>query len=112
MIACVWLSGELVGDHVHVKVSTGVQHAQDDMPTYDQQRGHHNDAGGAGALILRRDQWFPFVRAMATGGFLTGLRVVWRCRGLDERFLWNGAQDAPCVVGTRTPCPWEHDSGP
>ena len=102
----VWLAAERIGDHVHVTVSTGHQYGQPEMPTYARGAGHANDAGEAGKLILRADQWPSFIRALAVGGAETGLRVIWREATDDGRFLWNGLSCDPCIVGTQEPVPW------
>jgi hypothetical protein len=106
-VRTVWVDAERLGEHVHVKVSTGFQYGQEDMPTYERGPGHSNDAGGAGTLILRADQWPPFIRALAVGGYATGLRVCWRERTEDRRSLWNGAPDRPCIIGHKEPVEWE-----
>lgn len=105
-VPAMWLDAERLGDHVHVVVRTGRQYGQE-IPNYDNEEGSHNDAGGAGHLILRVDQWQPLIASLAVGGHETGLRVIWRYMPDDRRYLWNGAPDAPCVVGTTDPVTWD-----
>ncbi len=103
----VWLAAERVGDHVHVQVQTGLQHGQPSFPDWGP--GMRNDAGIAGNLIFRADQWQPFIKALAIGGHATGLRVMWKTAPDDRRFLWNGLPDAPSIVGRAEPEPWERN---
>ena len=103
-VRCLWLQGERIGEHVHVWVRMGWQDGQDQAPNYDGGRGHVNATGDAGHLILRGPEWQPFVTAMAVGGYETGLRVIWRCPPDDPRYLWNGAEDYPCIVGSTDWC--------
>lgn len=103
----IWIDAERLGDHVHAKVSTGRQGGQPDMPTYEDAPGRFNDVGGAGTLIFREDQWPGFIKALAMGGAQTGLRVLWRHRPDDGRYLWNGLSCDPCIVGTQGPVEWE-----
>jgi hypothetical protein len=106
----IWIDAERLGDHVHAKVSTGVQGGQSDMPTYERGSGHFNNAGGAGTLIFRAEQWPAFIRALAMGGAETGLRVMWRLTPDDGRYLWNGLSCDPCIVGTQEPVEWERSA--
>jgi hypothetical protein len=107
MNRAVWIDAELIGEHVHLKISTGKQYGQDNLPTYERPTGYRNDAGEAGRLILRADQWPSFIKALAVGGHATGLRVLWSEHNVDRRNLWNGTLDAPCLLGQTDPVPWE-----
>lgn len=111
MIPSVWIDAERLGEHVHLRVRMGRQFGQDEVPTYDRGRGHINDAGDAGRLILRADQWPGFIKALAVGGHATGLRVIWAEWRDDRRVLWNGAPDRPCFIGGREPTTWERERG-
>jgi hypothetical protein len=106
-VRTVWIDAERIEQHVHVKIHTGLQYGQVDMPTYERRRNHRNDAGEAGTLILRADQWPSFIRALAIGGHATGLRVCWSEHTDDRRNLWNGSFDRPCVLGSMDPVEWE-----
>jgi hypothetical protein len=106
-VITVWLQGERLGDHVHVLVRTGEMFGQANCPTYNHDRGESQDPGIAKEeWIIRAEHWLPFVKALAVGGYATGLRVIWRCPPDELRYLWNGAADAPCIVGTTDPVPW------
>ena len=106
-VRTVWVDAERIEQHVHVKIHTGKQYGQEDMPTYERRQNHRNDAGEAGTLILREDQWPSFIQALAVGGHATGLRVCWSEHTDDRRNLWNGTPDRPCVIGTAEPVEWE-----
>lgn len=106
-VRTVWVDAERVEQHVHVRIHTGEQYGQDDMPTYERRNDHANNAGEAGTLVMRADQWLPFIKALAVGGYTTGLRVCWSEHTDDRRDLWNGSPDHPCVLGETTPVPWE-----
>lgn len=107
-IRAVWLDAERIEQHVHVKVHTGKQYGQDEIASERPGgAGIRNDAGVAGTLILRLDQWPSFIRALAVGGHATGLRVCWCEHTEDQRNLWNGTPDAPCILGTTEPVEWE-----
>ena len=73
---------------------------------YKRDPAHANNAGVAGNLILHADEWQPFITALAIGGYETDLRVVWRCPPDDSRYLWNGAEGYPCIVGTTEAVTW------
>lgn len=106
-VPTIWIDTNLVEEHAHLKINTGFQYGQENMPTYERRHNHRNDAGEAGTLILRADQWLPFIQALAAGGYQTGLRVCWSEHTDDRRDLWNGSPDHPCVLGETTPVPWE-----
>lgn len=108
-IKAVWLQAERLGEHVHVRVVTGKQYGQPQYPDW-RGPGMRNDAGDAGKLILRADQWPGFVRALAVGGHATGLRVMWRLTPDDNRYMWNGAPDVPCIVASTERVPWEKEA--
>jgi hypothetical protein len=107
---CLWLQGERIGEHVHVSVRMGRQYGQDDMPTYEKERGHANNVGDAGNLILHADEWGPFISALAVGGYENDLRVIWRCPPEEPRYLWNGAEGYPCIVGSTDAVDWNISS--
>jgi hypothetical protein len=109
-IPTLWLDAERIGEHTHVRVRMGTAYGQDEKPHYRREEADHaNDAGDAGRLIFRPDEWEPYIHALAAGGYATGLRVIWTCPPDDPRKLWNGAPDTPCVVDSLKPVPWVFD---
>lgn len=106
-VATVWVDARRVEGHHHVKVYTGFQYGQSEVPTYETRVDHRNDAGEAGVLVMLAEQWPSFIKTLAVGGHATGLRVCWSDHTDDRRDLWNGAPDRPCLLGSSEPVEWE-----
>lgn len=107
-IRTIYVNARRIEEHTHVTVRIGWAYGQPDVPhPIGAGRGVRDDAGTCGDLILRAGEWEPFIRALAVGGHATGVRVLWAQNPDDNRSLWNAHPDAPAIVGTTDPVPWE-----
>lgn len=112
-VRTIWVDARRFEEHVHVRVHMGWSYGQEDMPDLTGYGpGVRDDAGDAGTLILRdyEREWQPWIRVLARGGHATNVRVLWCEHTDDRRSLWNAHADAPAIVGTTEPVPWERDT--